>query len=95
MSTYLKILTIILLSVSLYSQTLEPKNSVENFGIEISNTTVSPIEELLNNPSDHLGNNVTIKGEILDVCPMMGCWYAIVAACKKESGSVCREASQD
>ena len=67
MSTYLNILTIILLSTSLYSQTLAPKNSVENFGSELSNTTVSPIEELLNNPSNHLGNNVTIKGEIVDV----------------------------
>ena len=77
MSTYLKILTIILLSVSLYSQNLESKNSVENFGSELSNTTVSTIEELLNNPSNHLGNNVTIKGEIVDVCPMMGCWIEV------------------
>ena len=77
MSTYLKILTIILLLASLYSQTLAPKNSVENFGSELSNTTVSPIEELLNNPSNHLGNNVTIKGEIVNEYTKMGCWIEV------------------
>jgi hypothetical protein len=50
---------------------------MENLGIEISNTDVSSITELLNNPSGYLGNNVTINGTIVDVCPMMGCWIEV------------------
>ena len=73
----LKILTIIFLSIPLYGQTLEPEITMENLGIGISNTDISPITELLNNPSGYLGNNVTINGTIVDVCPMMGCWIEV------------------
>lgn len=73
----LKILTIIFLSIPLYGQTLKSEITVENLGIEISNTDVSSITELLNNPSGYLGNNVTINGTIVDVCPMMGCWIEV------------------
>lgn len=77
MSLSLKILTIIFLSISLYGQTLKTEVNTENLGIEISNTNISPITELLKNPSDYLGNNVTISGTIVDVCPMMGCWIEV------------------
>lgn len=77
MIKYLKILTIIFLSIPLYGQTLKPEIAMENLGIEISNNDISPITELLNNPSGYLGNNVTINGTIVDVCPMMGCWIEV------------------
>ena len=77
MSTSLKIFTIIFLSIPLYGQTLKPEITMENLGIEISNTNISSITELLNNPSGYLGNNVTINGTIVDVCPMMGCWIEV------------------
>ena len=77
MIKYLKILTIIFLSIPLYGQTLKSEITMENLGIEISNTDVSSITELLNNPSGYLGNNVTINGTIVDVCPMMGCWIEV------------------
>ena len=73
MSISLKIFIIIFLSIPLYGQTLKSEITMENLGIEISNTDISPITELLNNPSGYLGNNVTINGTIVDVCPMMGC----------------------
>ena len=73
MRTSLKIFTIIFLSIPLYGQTLKPEIAMENLGIEISNNDISPITELLNNPCGYLGNNVTINGTIVDVCPMMGC----------------------
>ena len=77
MIKYLKILTIIFLSIPLYGQTLKSEITMENLGIEISNTDVSSITELLNNPSGYLGNNVIINGTIVDVCPMMGCWIEV------------------
>ena len=77
MIKYLRILTIIFLSIPLYGQTLKSEITMENLGIEISNTDVSSITELLNNPSGYLGNNVTINGTIVDVCPMMGCWIEV------------------
>ena len=77
MIKYLKILTIIFLSIPLYGQTLKSEITMENLGIGISNTDVSSITELLNNPSGYLGNNVTINGTIVDVCPMMGCWIEV------------------
>jgi hypothetical protein len=77
MSISLKILTIIFFSIPLYSQTIAPEVNIENLGVEISNTNISPITELLNNPSIYLGNNVAINGKIVDVCPMMGCWIEV------------------
>jgi hypothetical protein len=77
MSISLKILTIIFFSIPLYSQTIASEGNIENLGVEISNTNISPITELLNNPSIYLGNNVAINGKIVDVCPMMGCWIEV------------------
>ena len=77
MIKYLKILTVIFLSIPLYAQTLKSEITMQNLGIEISNTDVSSITELLNNPSGYLGNNVTINGTIVDVCQMMGCWIEV------------------
>ena len=28
-------------------------------------------------PSDFLGKSITIEGEIIDVCPMKGCWIEV------------------
>jgi len=53
------------------------KISSENFGIEISNTVISPMKELLNNADSYLDKNVLIQGEIVDVCPMRGCWIEV------------------
>ena len=53
------------------------KISSENFGIEISNTVISPMKELLNNADGYLDKNVLIQGEIVDVCPMRGCWIEV------------------
>lgn len=77
MSISLKILTIIFFSIPLYSQNIASEVNIENLGVEISNTNISPITELLNNPSIYLGNNVAINGKIVDVCPMMGCWIEV------------------
>ena len=77
MSISLKILTIIFFSIPLYSQTIASEVNIENLGVKISNTNISPITELLNNPSIYLGNNVAINGKIVDVCPMMGCWIEV------------------
>jgi len=77
MRVSLKILTIIFLSIPLYSQTQKSEITMENLGVEISNTNISSIKELLSNPSDYLGDNVTINGKIIDVCPMMGCWIEV------------------
>jgi hypothetical protein len=53
------------------------KISSENFGIEISNTVISPMKELFNNADGYLDKNVLIQGEIVDVCPMRGCWIEV------------------
>ena len=55
MRVSLKILTIIFLSIPLYSQTQKSEITMENLGVEISNTNISSIKELLSNPSDYLG----------------------------------------
>ncbi|HJO21247.1 MAG TPA: DUF4920 domain-containing protein [Candidatus Marinimicrobia bacterium] len=51
--------------------------SSENFGIEISNNVISPMTELFNNADSYLDKNVVIQGEIIDVCPMRGCWIEV------------------
>ncbi len=51
--------------------------SSENFGIEISDNVISPMTELFNNADSYLDKNVVIQGEIIDVCPMRGCWIEV------------------
>jgi len=66
------ILALIIGWVSFYAQTKEMK-----LGAELTLTEKTKISDILSDPNAYLNQTVQIEGEILDVCPMMGCWMEI------------------
>ena len=51
--------------------------SVQKFGDEFISKSVQTFGQVMEKPSDFIGQNVTLEGEIVDVCPMKGCWIEI------------------
>ena len=67
------ILPIMLLSVGLTFAQAE----VANYGAELTLTEKTSISSILEDPESYLDKTVLIEGEVLEVCPMMGCWMEI------------------
>ena len=70
----MKLIILVLLIgwVSFYAQTKEMK-----LGAELTLTEKTKISDILSEPDAYLNQTVLVEGEILDVCPMMGCWMEI------------------
>ena len=67
------IITVILLGSGLiFAQTEEI-----NLGTEITLSEKTKISNILADPDSYLDQTVLVEGEILDVCPMMGCWMEL------------------
>ncbi|MEJ2195211.1 MAG: DUF4920 domain-containing protein [Ignavibacteriaceae bacterium] len=49
----------------------------EKYGKEITLNEKTKISEILKNPEMFLDSTVLVEGEILDVCPMAGCWIEL------------------
>jgi len=64
------ILFIILITVAAYSQS-------DKYGKEISLTETTSISKILDKPEDFVDKTVLVKGEILEVCAMAGCWMEL------------------
>ena len=66
-------ITIIIIAfTSIYAQTKQIK-----LGSELTLTEKTKISDILADPDSYLNQTVQVEGEILDVCPMMGCWMEI------------------
>ena len=46
-------------------------------GSEITLTEKTKISDILAEPEAYLDKTVLVEGEVLDVCPMMGCWIEL------------------
>jgi hypothetical protein len=67
------ILSIFLFSIGFsFAQTDEA-----NLGADITLTEKTNISDILADPETYLDKTVLVEGEILDVCPMMGCWMEL------------------
>jgi len=62
----------LLICVSLFAQNEEIK-----LGSEISLTEKTKISDILAEPEGYLDQTVLVEGEVLDVCPKMGCWMEL------------------
>lgn len=51
-----------------------------SYGAGITLTEKTNISDILSNPEAYLDKTVLIEGEVLEVCPMMGCWMEIKSA---------------
>ena len=72
--------TIIFLSCSLQeseSDLLHKKNPDGFYGARISLKEYSSFTDLMSFSSQYLGKNILISGEIVEVCPMRGCWIKV------------------
>jgi len=49
----------------------------EKYGVEITLKEKTKISEILENPQNFLDSLVLVEGEVLDVCPMAGCWLVL------------------
>lgn len=65
-------ITFILLSGMLVAQ-----NDDTTFGSEITLTEKTKISDILADPESYLDKTVLVEGEVLDVCPKMGCWMEL------------------
>ncbi|HSW56242.1 MAG TPA: DUF4920 domain-containing protein [Ignavibacteriaceae bacterium] len=67
------ILSILLFSIGFsFAQTDEAK-----LGAEITLAEKTKISDILADPESYLDQTVLVEGEILEVCPMMGCWMEL------------------
>lgn len=53
-----------------------PQNNLQ-LGENFESENILGISSLINNPDNYIDSNVTIKGKIVDVCPMKGCWIEL------------------
>ncbi len=53
-----------------------PQNNLQ-LGENFESENILGISSLINNPDNYIDSNVTIKGKIIDVCPMKGCWIEL------------------
>lgn len=58
--------------VNIFAQNEELK-----LGAGLTLNEKTKISDILADPDSYLNQNVLVEGEILDVCPMMGCWMEL------------------
>ena len=56
---------------------LNKKDPIGLYGSKITLEQISSISNILNNPDNYLNQQVLISGNIIDVCPMRGCWINV------------------
>ena len=56
---------------------LNKKNPIGNYGQIISLEEITDLDILLKTPETFINEEILISGEIIDVCPMRGCWIDV------------------
>lgn len=56
---------------------LNKKDPIGNYGQILSLGKVTDLDILLRSPNSFLNEEILISGEIIDVCPMRGCWIDV------------------
>jgi co-chaperonin GroES (HSP10) len=74
MGRILKLLFISFISANIVFAVIDDK---DKYGKDITLKEKTSISDILNNPEDYLDKTVLVEGEVLDVCPKMGCWMEI------------------
>lgn len=49
------------------------------YGEPVTLTKLTPVSDILDNPSEYLGESVLVEGTIVEVCEMKGCWMDIAS----------------
>ena len=56
---------------------LHKSNPDGHYGVKFSNLNKSTIQNLIANENQYLERDVFVSGEIIEVCPMRGCWIKL------------------
>jgi hypothetical protein len=68
----------LIISVMLFSiANIFAQNEELKLGAGLTLNEKTKISDILADPDSYLNQNVLVEGEILDVCPMMGCWMEL------------------
>ena len=70
-------LKLIVLMLFLSFGAIIAQNDEAKLGAEITLTEKTNISDILADPESYLDKTVLVEGEVLDVCPMMGCWMEL------------------
>lgn len=54
-----------------------PGRAAESYGAGVTLAETTSIEKILADPDAFVGKRVRIEGQVLDVCPMKGCWMEL------------------
>ena len=74
MGSILKLFFILFISANIINTFGDDK---DKYGKEITLKEKTDISDILSNPEDFLDKKVLVEGEVLDVCPKMGCWMEL------------------
>jgi len=72
-----RIIKYLLISFISFSFIFAISDDKDKYGKEITLEEKTNISEILSNPEDYLDKTVLVEGEVLDVCPKMGCWMEL------------------
>ena len=68
----------ILFSIIIFSCTSNNnKQSIDLYGVDFSYDSIESISNIIENSDQFLTQEIIVEGEIIDVCPMKGCWIEI------------------
>ena len=81
MGRILKLLLIIFISANIVFAVIDDK---DKYGKDITLKEKTNISDILSNPEDYVDKTVLIEGEVLDVCPMAGCWIEVASSVEGE-----------
>lgn len=73
----MKSILILFLTFLFISILVNAQSENDQYGSEITLTDTTLISVILENPEEYIDNTVLVEGEVLDVCPMMGCWMEL------------------
>ena len=76
MGNVLKLLLISFISANIVFAVIDDK---DKYGEDITLKEKTNISDILSNPEDYIDKTVLVEGEVLDVCPMAGCWIEVAS----------------
>lgn len=71
-------ISFILFSIITFSCTSNnSKESIDIYGNDFSYSSVESISYVIENANKFIGKEIVVEGQIMDICPMKGCWMEI------------------
>lgn len=86
----MKRIVLFLLALILLTSALQADTKTYGAGVKEPETT--SVSKMMTNPDAYVGKTVRIEGQVVDVCPMKGCWMELE---ERDGGSRMRVRVED